>query len=43
MYQDEYEKKAIEVLRSGWYIIGNEVQSFEKNLQIILELNMLLV
>lgn len=30
MYQEEYEKKAIEVLRSGWYILGNEVQCFEE-------------
>lgn len=30
MYQEEYEKKAIEVLRSGWYILGNEVEEFEK-------------
>ncbi len=29
-YQEEYEKKAIEVLRSGWYILGNEVSEFEK-------------
>lgn len=29
-YQDEYEKKALEVLRSGWYILGNEVKDFEK-------------
>jgi dTDP-4-amino-4,6-dideoxygalactose transaminase len=28
-YQEEYEKKAIEVLRSGWYVLGNEVSSFE--------------
>lgn len=26
----EYEAKAIEVLRSGWYILGKEVQEFEK-------------
>lgn len=26
----EYEDKAIEVLRSGWYILGKEVSSFEK-------------
>lgn len=26
----EYERKAIEVLRSGWYILGNEVSAFEK-------------
>lgn len=30
MYQDEFEKKAIEVLRSGWYVLGNEVKSFER-------------
>lgn len=30
LYQDEYEKKAIEVLRSGWYILGNEVKAFEQ-------------
>ena len=25
----EYEEKAIEVLRSGWYILGKEVSAFE--------------
>lgn len=29
-YQKEYEAKAIEVLRSGWYIMGNELDAFEK-------------
>lgn len=29
-HQDEYEKKALNVLRSGWYILGNEVELFEK-------------
>lgn len=29
LHADEYEEKAIEVLRSGWYILGNEVSSFE--------------
>lgn len=29
-YQEEFEKKAVEVLRSGWYILGKEVSSFEK-------------
>ena len=29
LYQDEFEKKALEVLRSGWYILGNELKSFE--------------
>ena len=30
LHAKEYENKAIEVLRSGWYILGNEVNSFEK-------------
>lgn len=30
MHQQEYENKAIEVLRSGWYVLGNEVINFEK-------------
>lgn len=29
-YSNQYEAKALEVLRSGWYILGNEVTSFEK-------------
>ena len=29
-YQQEFEDKAIEVLRSGWYILGKEVASFEE-------------
>lgn len=29
-YQNEYEKKALEVLRSGWYILGREVENFER-------------
>lgn len=29
LHAEEYEKKAIEVLRSGWYILGNEVKEFE--------------
>lgn len=29
-YQAEYEQKALDVLRSGWYILGKEVQEFEK-------------
>ncbi|MCR4924815.1 MAG: DegT/DnrJ/EryC1/StrS family aminotransferase [Clostridiales bacterium] len=29
MYQKEFEIKALEVLRSGWYILGNEVKQFE--------------
>lgn len=30
MYQREFEEKALEVLRSGWYVLGNEVASFEE-------------
>lgn len=29
-YQKEFENKAIEVLRSGWYVLGKEVSEFEK-------------
>lgn len=29
-YQKEYEEKALEVLRSGWYILGKEVEKFEE-------------
>ena len=29
-YQEEFEKKALEVLRSGWYVLGKEVELFEK-------------
>lgn len=29
-HQTEYENKALDVLRSGWYILGKEVESFEK-------------
>lgn len=31
LYQQEYEAKALEVLRSGWYVLGKEVSNFEKN------------
>ena len=30
MHQNEYETKALEVLRSGWYILGREVEAFEQ-------------
>lgn len=30
LYQEEFEKKALEVLRSGWYVLGKEVLSFEE-------------
>ena len=29
-FQKEYETKAVEVLRSGWYVLGKEVEEFEK-------------
>ncbi len=29
-YQTEFEQKALEVLRSGWYVLGKEVCLFEK-------------
>lgn len=30
LYQEEFEKKALEVLRSGWYVLGREVSAFEE-------------
>lgn len=30
LYAPEYEQKAVNVLRSGWYILGNETAAFEK-------------
>lgn len=30
MKQEEYEAKAVEVLRKGWYVLGEEVGNFEK-------------
>jgi len=30
LHASEYEDKAIEILRSGWYILGKEVEEFEK-------------
>lgn len=29
LYAEEYSKKALEVLNSGWYVAGNELESFE--------------
>lgn len=29
LYKAEYEEKALSILRSGWYILGEEVKSFE--------------
>lgn len=30
LHATEYEEKALEVLRSGWYILGQEVSAFEQ-------------
>lgn len=30
LYQEEFEQKALEVLRSGWYILGGELSAFER-------------
>ncbi len=30
LFQTEYEEKAVQVLRSGWYILGRELESFEQ-------------
>lgn len=30
LHAEEYERKALEVLRSGWYILGSEVSAFER-------------
>lgn len=30
MHQNEYEEKALSVLRSGWYVLGKEVAAFEE-------------
>ena len=29
-YQEEFEQKALQVLRSGWYVLGEEVKAFEE-------------
>lgn len=29
LHQQEYEEKALEIMRSGWYILGKEVDQFE--------------
>ncbi len=29
-FQEEYEEAALRVLRSGWYVLGQEVENFEK-------------
>lgn len=29
-YQEEFESKAVEVLQSGWYVLGKEVSAFEE-------------
>lgn len=29
-YQEEFEARALEVLRSGWYVLGNQLKAFEE-------------
>ena len=38
-YQNEFEAKALEVLRSGWYVLGKEAKFLRKSLQHLLEQN----
>ncbi len=33
-YQQEYEEKALSVLRSGWYVLGKEVSTFEERFAV---------
>ena len=33
-YQSEYEDAALRVLRSGWYVLGKEVESFENKFSV---------
>jgi len=33
LHQEEIEKKLLDVYRSGWYVLGSEVESFENNLK----------
>ena len=30
LYKEEFEEKALQVLESGWYVLGKELESFEK-------------
>lgn len=32
LHQEEIEKRMLNVFRSGWYLLGNEVKTFEQNL-----------
>lgn len=34
MYQQEYEEAALRVLRSGWYVLGKEVEQFEQEFAV---------
>ena len=31
MFKAEYDKAAIDVLESGWYVLGNKVEEFEND------------
>ena len=43
LYALEYEEAALRALRSGWYILGNELVSFESQFENIPELPIALV
>ena len=36
-YKNEYESKALEILRSGWYVLGPEVKNFENEFADFIE------
>lgn len=36
-YQNEYEEKALSILRKGWYILGEETEAFEKEFSKYIE------
>ncbi|OWK74520.1 aminotransferase [Flavobacteriaceae bacterium JJC] len=38
-YQEEIETKLLEVIRSGWYLMGDQVKSFEENLSQYIGVN----
>lgn len=41
-HQEEIEKRLINTFRSGWYLLGNEVKSFEENLRHYVGANQLI-
>lgn len=39
LHKDEYEEAALRALRSGWYVLGNELESFEKEFSSYIGMN----